>query len=81
MQRAEKLISGLAGEKIRWEVSITTFQDEIKRLPGDCLMAAAFLSFAGPFSSEYRDDLVKGIWVPEVCYTTKINKISYSGYF
>ncbi|MCO5578649.1 hypothetical protein L7F22_032493 [Adiantum nelumboides] len=66
LQRAEKLISGLAGEKSRWEVSITTFQEEIKRLPGDCLVAAACLSYAGPFASEYREDLIKGIWVPEV---------------
>nr|AML30862.1 axonemal inner arm dynein heavy chain 6 [Marsilea vestita] len=69
LERAEKLISGLAGEKSRWETSITTFQEEIKKLPGDCLMAAAFLSYAGPFASEYRDDLVKGIWVPEVLKT------------
>ncbi|KAI5057584.1 hypothetical protein GOP47_0027599 [Adiantum capillus-veneris] len=66
LQRAEKLILGLAGEKSRWEVSITTFQEEIKHLPGDCLVAAACLSYAGPFASEYREDLIKGIWVPEV---------------
>ncbi|BFI30788.1 dynein axonemal heavy chain [Marchantia polymorpha subsp. ruderalis] len=63
--RAEKLVSGLAGEKERWEASIINFEEGIKKLPGDCLVAAACLSYSGPFASEYRDDLVTG-WVAEV---------------
>ena len=35
-------------------------------LVGDCLMAAAFLSYAGPFLSHYRDELVQDTWLKQV---------------
>jgi len=35
-------------------------------LPGDCLMAAAFMSYMGPFLSSYRDEIVEKNWLPEV---------------
>ncbi|CAK9199554.1 unnamed protein product [Sphagnum troendelagicum] len=64
--RAEKLVSGLAGEKERWEASIINLEEGTRKLPGDCLVAAAFLSYAGPFATEYRDDLVNLVWISEV---------------
>eukprot|EP00879_Flechtneria_rotunda_P005109 GHRR01005390.1.p1 GENE.GHRR01005390.1~~GHRR01005390.1.p1 ORF type:complete len:1589 (+),score=542.70 GHRR01005390.1:1679-6445(+) len=66
LQRAEKLVTGLAGERTRWESSVGGYQASLAALPGDTLLAAAFLSYAGPFPSEYRDELVKGIWLPQV---------------
>ena len=33
---------------------------------GDCLIAAAFVSYMGPFTSNYRDEIVSHIWLPEV---------------
>lgn len=59
--------AGLAGERIRWEASISGYESFLAALPGDALLAAAFLSYAGPFPSEYRDELVKGTWIPQVC--------------
>ena len=35
-------------------------------LVGDCLVAAAFLSYAGPFLSTYRDELVNETWLKQV---------------
>lgn len=35
-------------------------------LVGDCLIAAGFLSYAGPFLSEYREELVQQIWLKQV---------------
>lgn len=64
--RAEKLVTGLAGEKIRWENSIGGYEAALTALPGDTALAAAFLSYAGPFPSEYRDGLVKETWLPQV---------------
>jgi hypothetical protein len=60
------VVAGLAGEKVRWESSITGYENFLAALPGDALLAAAFLSYAGPFPSEFRDELVKGTWVPQV---------------
>jgi dynein heavy chain len=67
--RAEKLVSGLAGEKERWEASIINLEEGTRKLPGDCLVAAAFLSYAGPFATEYRDDLVNLVWISEVQFS------------
>ena len=35
-------------------------------LVGDCLVAAAFLSYSGPFLSNYRDELVQQTWLKQV---------------
>jgi len=73
--RAEKLVSGLAGEKERWEASIINLEEGTQKLPGDCLVAAAFLSYAGPFATEYRDQLVTTVWMSEV-RENKVQKIN-----
>ena len=66
LHRAEKLVTGLAGERVRWESSIRTYESALAALPGDTVVAAAFLSYAGPFPSEYRDELVERTWLPQV---------------
>jgi dynein heavy chain len=66
LDRAEKLVSGLAGEKDRWEVSLTKFDLQITNLFGDCLVSAAFASYAGPFGSVYRDKMVAEEWLEPV---------------
>ena len=64
--RAEKLVKGLSGEKIRWEASIKKLEQQINFLVGDCLLAAAFLSYAGPFNSTYRQHLVNNVWLTQI---------------
>ncbi len=54
LERADKLVSGLAGEFVRWQASIGTYESMIERLVGDSLIAAAFLSYAGTFDTVYR---------------------------
>ena len=66
LNRAEKLVSGLSGEKSRWEVSIKKLEEAITYLTGDCLLAAAFLSYAGPFNSTYRQYLLKTVWLTQI---------------
>ena len=46
-------------------------EENIGYLVGDCLIAAAFLSYAGPFLSNYRDELVEKTWLAQVlsCHT------------
>jgi len=66
LARAEKLVSGLAGERARWQGSIGALEARVRALPGDAVVAAAFLSYAGPFPSEYRDELAQTTWLPQV---------------
>jgi dynein heavy chain len=64
--RAEKLVTGLGGERDRWEKSIAKYEEAIRTLPGDVLLAAAFMSYAGPFNSSYRLGLVNGVWLTQI---------------
>lgn len=66
LERAEKLVLGLANERERWESSILELDNRFKLLPGDCLISAGFLSYLGPFTSNFRDDLVEIRWIPMV---------------
>ena len=63
LSTAEKLINGLSGERVRWEQTIVTLDAQLIALAGDCLAAAAFLSYAGPFQTDYRDALVQDTWL------------------
>ncbi|XP_063712783.1 dynein axonemal heavy chain 2-like isoform X4 [Symsagittifera roscoffensis] len=66
LDRAEKLVSGLAGEKIRWEEKVSELEENRGFLVGDCLVASAFLSYCGPFLSEYREEMVNNIWLAQI---------------
>ena len=66
LERAGKLTSGLAGEKVRWQQTVGVLEKSIGFLVGDCLIAAAFLSYTGPFLSNYRDDMVQNVWIPKI---------------
>ncbi|XP_054907024.1 dynein axonemal heavy chain 2 isoform X1 [Poeciliopsis prolifica] len=65
LDRADKLVTGLAGERIRWDERVTGLEKNMGYLVGDCLLAASFLSYMGPFLSNYRDTLL-GIWMKGV---------------
>lgn len=47
-------------------LSFQILEENIGYLVGDCLIAAAFLSYAGPFLSNYRDELVEKTWLAQV---------------
>lgn len=40
-------------------------KESVGYLVGDCLLAASFLSYMGPFLSNYRDELLS-IWMGQV---------------
>jgi len=51
-------------EKIRWGQSIKSFEAQEKTLCGDILLTAAYVSYVGPFTQQYRQELVDCMWVP-----------------
>ncbi|XP_068632350.1 dynein axonemal heavy chain 2 [Battus philenor] len=65
LERAEALITGLSGERERWELTVERLDHEFENLPGDCLIATAFVAYLGPFMSEYREELMDD-WFLEV---------------
>ena len=59
---ANRLINALASEGERWERTVVDLKASYRVLVGDMLLASAFVSFAGPFTSQYRGKLVAS-WV------------------
>lgn len=58
LTRAEQLVKGLAGEHERWKVSIAEKNENLVNVLGDALVAAAFISYAGPLDSYFRSSLL-----------------------
>ena len=58
LDRAEKLIGGLGGEKHRWTEAAKNFQKIYDNLLGDVLLSAAFVAYLGPFTLAFRDQCI-----------------------
>ena len=54
LERALKLTSGLSDEKVRWSIDIQGMQAREELIPGNSVIGAGMLSYAGPFTSNYR---------------------------
>lgn len=76
IDRGDRLVQGLAGEKTRWEAQIIDLEDQFIKLIGDGILSAAFMSYCGPFPSEYRDELISN-WIMQV----QNSEIPYSNGF
>ncbi|KAF3425858.1 hypothetical protein E2986_01736 [Frieseomelitta varia] len=63
--RAEKLISGLGGEKNRWTEAAANLKSSYDTLPGDILISCGMIAYLGPFTSNYRVESL-GKWVDHV---------------
>ncbi|XP_066546047.1 dynein axonemal heavy chain 10 [Amia ocellicauda] len=63
---ADKLISGLGSENIRWTNDLEELKQRRVRLLGDCLVCAAFLSYEGAFSWDFRKQMVYDEWQHDV---------------
>jgi len=62
LDRAQKLIAGLGGEKTRWTAAAVSLGEQYTRLTGDVLLAAAQIAYLGPFTAGYRADVLH-TWV------------------
>lgn len=58
MLNVGKLTSLLAGERKRWEDSIEMLRKQGRFIAGDVFIATCELSYLGPFTGTYRDNLL-----------------------
>ncbi|VFV23646.1 dynein heavy chain axonemal [Lynx pardinus] len=63
---ADKLISGLGSENIRWLNDLDELMHRRVKLLGDCLLCSAFLSYEGAFTWEFRDQMVNQVWQSDI---------------
>ena len=63
---AQRLVAALASEKVRWAESIEQLKTDYTVLTGDCLLAAAFVSYVGPFTKPFRTRLIEEEMAPFV---------------
>jgi len=66
LERADKLVFSLATSKERWGTRKRQLEEQYENLVGDAVLSSAFLSYAGPFPSEYRDDLYNKMMIPTI---------------
>ncbi|XP_060518939.1 LOW QUALITY PROTEIN: dynein axonemal heavy chain 10 [Cylas formicarius] len=66
LEAADKLISGLKSEKIRWTEDLRVLDSNKEKLVGDCLLCAAFLAYCGPFTFEFRRQMVYENWLNDI---------------
>lgn len=64
MKLAGTLTNDLSSENVRWGINVLQLQKEKDLLVGDVLLASAFISYIGPFTKPFRDELINKHWVP-----------------
>ncbi len=58
LERANKLIGGLGGEKVRWEATAARLDITYNNIVGNVLISAAAIAYLGAFTSAYRHSLL-----------------------
>ena len=56
LERAEKLIGGLGGERDRWSKAAAELSVRYNNLTGDVLIASGMVAYLGAFTSSFRQD-------------------------
>ncbi|XP_072306337.1 dynein axonemal heavy chain 12 [Eucyclogobius newberryi] len=59
LERAEKLIGGLGGEKTRWRKAAVNLQNTYDNLTGDVIISAGVIAYLGAFTAGFRQDCTK----------------------
>lgn len=61
LDRAQKLIGGLGGERDRWSATAEDLEAAYAALTGDALLAAATMSYFGAFTAKFRQHSIEAI--------------------
>ena len=59
LDRAQKLLGGLGGEKQRWTEIAKQLEGTLANLTGDVLISAGFVAYLGPFTKVYRAEAIQ----------------------
>ncbi|XP_012937339.1 dynein heavy chain 3, axonemal [Aplysia californica] len=70
LDRAEKLIGGLGGEKDRWTEAARVLGEQYINITGDVLLSSGVVAYQGAFTIDFRQTMVKE-W-HEQCVSRKI---------
>ncbi|XP_010788876.1 dynein heavy chain 12, axonemal [Notothenia coriiceps] len=70
LERAEKLIGGLGGEKTRWSKAADDLQNTYDNLTGDVLISAGVIAYLGAFTAGFRQDCTMA-WT-KLCQSKKV---------
>jgi len=68
--RAEKLLTGLSGESVRWKKKAEDLAQDLHNVTGNIIIAAAIIAYLGPFTYDYRVEIISK-WVKR-CRELKI---------
>jgi len=60
LERAEKLISGLGGEKSRWGQASVALGEVYENLVSDVLISSGVIAYLGAFTADYRQEIITG---------------------
>lgn len=60
LERAQKLIYGLADEKVRWTELQASLRIDLNNLVGNMILATGSIAYLGPFTASYRAQLMHG---------------------
>jgi len=55
LDRADRLLGGLGGEKIRWAATVEVLKGSIVNVIGDVMIAAGGIAYLGAFTGHYRE--------------------------
>jgi len=58
LERAEKLIQGLGGEKDSWRRKAEEWTAETHNIIGDCMLSSGIIAYLGAFPSAYRETAI-----------------------
>jgi dynein heavy chain len=59
LSNADKLIGGLGGEEIRWRETVEVLNVAYVNVLGDIIVSAGTISYLGPFTADFRVQLVQ----------------------
>ncbi|XP_076164105.1 dynein heavy chain 3, axonemal [Ptiloglossa arizonensis] len=58
LERAEKLLGGLSGEKNRWNSTAIELGESLRNVIGDVLLSSGVIAYLGAFTIDYRNKLI-----------------------